>query len=132
MNDHHVPTVVLVEDSATQAQQIAAHLSGREINVMIASDGPQALRLIAKMMPDLIVLDINLPTMNGYQVCRRLKRDPETQNIPIIMLTSQGAAEDMMKGIEAGAIDYIPKDEFAVDHLLMTLANMGLIEEGAI
>lgn len=132
MSEHQAPLIVLVEDSATQAQQVASHLSGREIDVMIASDGPQALRLIAKMKPNLIVLDINLPTMNGYQVCRRLKRDPETADIPIIMLTSQDTAEDMMRGIEAGAIDYIPKDEFAVEHLLLTLANMGLLKAGEI
>lgn len=123
-----IPLVVIVEDSETQAQRVAAHLSDKDINVMIAGDGPQALRLISSMNPDLVVLDINLPTMNGFQVCRRLKRDPETQDIPVIMLTSASAGEDMMRGIEAGAIDYIPKDEFAVEHLLLTLANMGLLE----
>jgi DNA-binding response OmpR family regulator len=124
------PLVVIVEDSETQAQQVAAHLSARDVRVMLAQDGPQALRLISGSKPDIVVLDINLPTMNGYQVCRRLKRDPVTAEIPVIMLTSASAAADMMRGMEAGAIDYIPKDEFAVEHLLMTLSNMGLLEEG--
>lgn len=121
------PIIVLVEDSETQALQVAAHLSGRDIDVVIAKDGPQGLRLINSMKPDLVILDINLPTMSGYQVCRRLKRDPNTQHIPVIMLTSASAAEDMMRGMEAGAVDYIPKDEFAVDHLLNTLFSMGLL-----
>lgn len=120
-------TIVIVEDSETQAHQVAAHLSERDIDVMLATDGMQALRLISQVQPDLVVLDINLPSMNGYQVCRRLKRDPATVDIPIIMLSSASAAEDRMRGIEVGAIDYIPKDEFAVDHLLSALAEMGLI-----
>lgn len=128
--DRHL--VIIVEDSETQAQQIAAHLSGRGVDIMLAQDGPQALRLISKKMPDLVVLDINLPTMNGFQVCRRIKRDPETAAIPVIMLTSASAAEDMMQGIESGAIDYIPKDDFAVDHLLSTLKQMGILRGGGV
>lgn len=128
MDESRLPLVVLVEDSPTQAQQIAAHLSDREVDVMLAPDGPQALRLIARTIPDLIVLDINLPTMNGYQVCRRIKRDPETADIPVIMLTSANEAADMMRGIEAGAVDYIPKDEFAVDHLLLVLTQMNILK----
>lgn len=123
------PLVVIVEDSETQAQQVAAHLSARGISVMIAKDGPQALRLIHSNIPDIVVLDINLPTMNGYQVCQRLKRDPETACVPVIMLTSAAEAEDKMRGIEAGAIDYIPKSMFAVNHLLSTMSELGLITD---
>ena len=122
-----IPTILIIEDSETQAQQVAAHLSGYDVNVVIASDGPQGLRLIQVHHPALIVLDINLPTMDGFQVCRRIKRDPDTAEIPIIMLTSASASKDMLKGIDAGAIDYIPKDEFAIEHLLTTLQNMALI-----
>lgn len=121
------PMVVIVEDSETQAQQVAGFLSSRRIDVMLAFDGPQALRLISNTVPDLVVLDINLPTMNGYQVCRRIKRDPHIQHIPIIMLTSASEAEDRMRGLEAGAVQYIPKGEFAVQHLLDALAKLGLI-----
>lgn len=128
MNPDKIPKVVIVEDSDTQAKQVAAHLSGRGIDVMIAKDGAQGLRLISSIHPDIVVLDINLPKMNGYQVCQRLKRDPETIDIPVIMLTSASEAKDRMRGMQAGAIDYIPKDEFAVDQLLVTLTKMGLLE----
>lgn len=128
MIPQNTPLIIIVEDSETQAQQVAAHLSGYEVDVMIANDGPQALRLISKMHPNIVVLDINLPTMNGFQVCRRIKRDPDTAEIPVIMLTSASEADSMMRGMEAGAIDYIPKDQFAVEHLLMTLTQMGLLE----
>jgi len=124
------PSILLIEDSDTQAQQVAAHLSAYNVDVMIATDGPQGLRLISAQKPNLIVLDINLPTMSGYQVCRRIKRDPATRDIPVIMLTSKSESASMMEGIEAGAIDYIPKDQFAIEHLLTTLKEMGIIEGG--
>jgi len=121
--------ILIIEDSNTQAQQVAAHLSAYDIDVLIASDGPQGLRLITAQKPSLIVLDINLPTMNGYQVCRRLKRDPKTANIPVIMLSSRSEAEGKMQGISAGAVKYIPKGDFAIDDLLATLAELGIIEK---
>ncbi|MBZ0292045.1 MAG: response regulator [Anaerolineae bacterium] len=128
--EKYAPVVLIIEDSETQAQQVAAYLSSYNIDVIIASDGPQGLRLVQAQHPDLIVLDINLPTMDGYQVCRRIKRDPETNDIPIIMLTSAAESKDMMKGIDAGAIDYIPKDQFAIDHLIATMKNMAMIPSG--
>lgn len=120
------PTVLLIEDSPTQSKEIAAYMSMYDVDVMIAEDGPQGLRL-ALMNPSLIILDVNLPSMNGFQVCRRLKRDPETASIPIIMLTSSDRSEDMLQGLEAGADDYIAKDEFAVDSLLVALQSMGVL-----
>ena len=68
-----------------------------------------------------------MPRMDGYQVCRRLKRDPNTSAIPVIMLTSNDSSDDAIKGLEAGADDYIPKDQFAYQHLLATLEVMGLV-----
>jgi len=123
------PSILIIEDSNTQAQQVAAYLSGYDIDVLIASDGPQGLRLIKAHKPSLIVLDINLPTMNGYQVCRRLKRDPETAGIPVIMLSSRAESESKIQGISAGAIEYIPKDQFAIDNLLAVLGELDFIDE---
>ena len=122
------PLILIVEDSATQAKQVAAYLSGRNVDVVIASDGAQALRLVTVHDPDLIILDINLPKMDGYQVCRRLKRDPATAQIPIIMLTSAMEASDRLRGIAAGAIEYIPKDQFAIEYLLNALETLNLLE----
>lgn len=125
------PSILIIEDSETQAQQVAAHLSVYDVDVIIATDGPQGLRLVNAQKPNLIVLDINLPTMSGYQVCRRIKRDPATRDIPVIMLTSKSESASMMEGMDAGAIDYIPKDQFAIEHLLTTLKEMEIIEGGA-
>jgi CheY-like chemotaxis protein len=76
------PLAVVVEDSPTQARQIAANLNRHNVATVIATDGPEGLRAVDEHHPDLVVLDVNLPTMDGYQVCRRLKRDASTANIP--------------------------------------------------
>lgn len=122
-----LPKVLIVEDSLTQAKLIAAQLSPYDIEVVYAEDGLQGLRMIDDQQPDIIVLDINMPKMDGYQVCQRLKRDPNTQHIPVIMLTSNDTSMDAIKGLGVGADDYIPKDNFAYQHLLSTLEMMGLI-----
>jgi DNA-binding response OmpR family regulator len=121
-------TILLIEDSPTQAQEIAGHLSQRGVDVLIAEDGPQGLRLASSSELDLLVLDVNLPSMSGFQVCRRLRRDKQTADLPVIMLTAAGGSDDMMQGLDAGATDYIPKDEFAIDNLLAALQSMGLID----
>jgi CheY-like chemotaxis protein len=120
--------VLVVEDSPTQAKQIKETLQDAGLNVRVVGDGPEAIREAMLNPPRLIVLDINLPSMDGYQVCRRLKRNPDTRDIPVIMLTEQSSAKDTMTGLQAGADDYIPKDIFAGEHLLDTLRELGLIE----
>ncbi|HEX2619322.1 MAG TPA: response regulator [Phototrophicaceae bacterium] len=120
--------LMIVEDSLTQARVLAAHLS-REIDVVIATDGSQALRLVAVGTPDLIILDINLPKLNGIQVCRRLKRDPETANIPIIMITATTNPEQMKEGLAAGADKYLLKGEHATEELLDILRAYKLLDD---
>ncbi|MCU0513728.1 MAG: response regulator [Anaerolineae bacterium] len=122
--------IIVVEDSPTQAQEIAFRLSEHDIDVMIATDGPQALRLIEEMQPHLVVLDVNLPSMSGLQVCKRLKRDERTAHIPVVMFTAADRTEDILAGMEAGALDYIPKDHFAAENLLATLQRLGLVRGG--
>lgn len=120
--------VIVVEDSPTQAQEIAYRLTEYDINVMIATDGPQALRLIEEIRPHLVVLDVNLPSMSGLQVCQRLKRDGQTADIPVVMFTAADRTEDFLAGIQAGALDYIPKDSFASENLLETLRRLELLK----
>jgi DNA-binding response OmpR family regulator len=118
--------VLLVEDSPTQAMEIAANLQKYGFEVQIAQDGLTALRMVDELHPDLVVLDVNLPKMDGYQVCRRIKRDPNTAGIPVIMLTVADSSEATMTGLEAGADDYIPKDIFANENLISTLQAFDL------
>jgi two-component system alkaline phosphatase synthesis response regulator PhoP len=120
--------VLLIEDSKTQAAQINATLESLGLHVRVEYDGPDGLRAAMEQHPALIVLDVKLPTMDGFQVCRRLKRTPETQSIPIIMLTEKDGAQSTLSGLQAGADDYIPKDIFATEHLINTLTELGILE----
>jgi DNA-binding response OmpR family regulator len=120
--------VLLVEDSPTQARQIKDTLESIGLAVQVVGDGPDALREAIANPPILIVLDIQLPSMDGYQVCRRLRRAEETKDIPIIMLTDKAGARETMTGLRAGADDYIPKDIFASEHLVETLRELGVLD----
>jgi CheY-like chemotaxis protein len=118
------PLVLVVEDSPTQAQKLSAMLNILcGIRVILASEGVEALNAVDKHQPDLVILDVNLPGLNGYQVCKRLRRDQRTAHIPIIMLTSSDSAGAALQGLEAGADDYIPKDVFATENLMTALRS---------
>jgi putative two-component system response regulator len=81
-----------------------------EYKVKIANGGEKALQIVASdSPPDLILLDIMMPGMDGYEVCRRLKRDPKTMNIPVIFFSGMSGVDDEQKGLELGAVDYVPK-----------------------
>ena len=102
-------TVMVVDDSVTLREMIADLLKGRGLNVTVASDGVEALEQIKANRPDLVVLDIVMPRMNGYEVCRRLKSDPKTQNLPVVMCSSKSEEFDRYWGMKQGADAYIAK-----------------------
>lgn len=132
MTKNEFPTILLVEDSPTQSQQLAAQLSRYDIEVIIADDGAQGLRIVSIMKPNLIVLDVNMPKMNGYQMCQRIQRDSETSNIPVILFTADDSPEAIQKGLEVGADGYIVKGETAMQNLLNILVSYGLLPPEAI
>jgi len=100
-------TVLVVDDAPLIIHELGQILS--EYRVLPATDGETALRLAASARPDLILLDIVMPGMDGHRVCRRLKADPKTREIPVIFLTAKDRSEDEAKGLEMGAVDYIFK-----------------------
>lgn len=102
-------TVLVVEDSVTQREMISDLLRGSGLSVTEASDGVEALEQIQGKRPDLVVLDIVMPRMNGYEVCRRLKADPKTQDVPVVMCSSKGEEFDRYWGMKQGADAYIAK-----------------------
>lgn len=120
--------VLLVEDSPTQAAFYRESLEELGLQVVTIDDGSSALIYALETPPDLIVLDVNLPGMDGFQVCSRLQRSAQTKDVPIIMLTQNDRAKDASLGFKAGAIDYIAKDEFAIETLVVTLQQIGIIE----
>jgi twitching motility two-component system response regulator PilH len=104
-------TVLVVEDSATQRQMISDLLRGSDLDasVVSVSDGVEALEQIKNQRPDIIVLDIVMPRMNGYEVCRQIKTDPNTENLPVVMCSSKGEEFDKYWGMKQGADAYIAK-----------------------
>lgn len=102
-------TILIVDDTPINIGVISGALKD-SFATKVATNGEKALAIAAgKEKPDLILLDIMMPEMDGYEVCRRLKADPDTRDIPVIFLTSQTEAEDETKGFEVGAVDYIHK-----------------------
>lgn len=124
------PRVLVVEDGRTQALRLQLELARYGLVVEIAGDGAAGLAAARGQPPDAIVLDIDLPELDGYSVCRALKADPATADIPIVMLTRRDEAQDALAGLQGGAVDYIPKDAFAEHNLIQALRQLGLIWGG--
>ncbi len=119
--------ILLVEDSTTQALHLRTLLEREGLHVVWARDGRQGLQRAQQLHPDLVVLDIQMPELNGFEVSRMLKEEAKTADIPIILFTRMDDAQSVISGLETGAIDYIPKDAFAEAVLLETLRQMGFI-----
>jgi PleD family two-component response regulator len=119
--------VLVVEDSPTQSENIRNVLEMNGLKTVAAIDGLIGLEKAREILPDLIVMDVHMPGMNGFEVVLALKKEARTSDIPIVMLTSSDTPESVMMGLEAGAIDYIPKDVFAMSVLVETIKQMGLI-----
>jgi DNA-binding response OmpR family regulator len=101
--------ILIVEDETTLAETLAENLSEEGYEVLTADNGETGLALIRSELPDLIVLDIMLPVLDGLSVCRIVRKDSTTLHIPIIMLTARGTEVDKIVGLESGADDYITK-----------------------
>ncbi len=120
-------TILVIEDSATQALHLQGLLEEAGLQVIWAPDGQSGVKMAHQARPDLIVLDVQLPDMNGFQVCQDLKSQKDTQPIPIIMFTRHDDPEAVVLGLQTGVVDYIPKDAFADAVLIETLRQMGLV-----
>lgn len=101
--------VIIIEDEVTLARNLAEKLRGDGFNVITAADGEDGLDKIRSERPDLIILDIMLPRLDGLSICRIVRHDASTAHIPIIMLTARGTEVDKIVGLESGADDYIVK-----------------------
>jgi DNA-binding response OmpR family regulator len=124
--DGHKTSVLMVEDSPPQALKIKLALENNGCEVFWAETGQGGLDIAYKKEFDLIILDIELPDTNGFEVCKKLKSDPNLAEIPVIMMTTRDHAEDVLSGLEVGAIDYIPKDAFAEAVLIETIKQMNV------
>lgn len=107
---HRAPSgVLIVDDQPNNLKVLGTILRGEAYEIYVARNGQEALDIAARVRPDLILLDIMMPDLDGYEVCRRLKKDPATAEIPVIFLTARVESEDLVEGFEAGAVDYVRK-----------------------
>ena len=109
------PCVLVVEDEGAQREVLKYNLEAEGFNVVMAENGDEAMLLVAEEQPDLIVLDWMLPNVSGIEVCRRVKADPSTRQIPIIMLSARSEEVDRVRGLETGADDYVVKPYSVVE-----------------
>lgn len=103
------PTVLIVDDIPENIQLLGTILDEQDIEFSYATNGKEALEAVSFHKPDLILLDVNMPGMTGFEVCEILKKDPGTKEIPVIFLTAKTEPEDIVKGLTVGGIDYITK-----------------------
>lgn len=127
-------TVLIVEDEPPQAEMLSYNLQSAGFRTMVACNGEEGLLLARENMPDAIVLDWMLPGLSGIEVCRKLRSDASTREIPILMLSARGEEEDMVRGIETGADDYVvkpysPREVVARIKGLLRRANPNLAAE---
>ena len=131
-NEPPVPkdvTILIVEDSPTQALKLRHVLERNGFTVVSAPDGVRALEALAGIIPTLVITDINMPKMDGYELCRRIKDDPTLARLPVILLTSLADPKDILKGLECGADNFIVKpyeEEFLLSRIHYVLANLAL------
>jgi len=113
-------SILVVEDEDDIRELLRYNLAKEGYRVIGAASGEEALRAVRGSLPDLVLLDLMLPGMDGLEVCRSLKQDPQTRNLPIVMLTAKGEEADIVAGLELGADDYVTKP-FSVRVLLARL-----------
>ena len=108
-NQQQPEQLLLVDDNVTNLQVLHQTLDGRGYKLLVAKSGASALAIAAKAKPSLILLDIMMPEMDGYEVCQQLQSNPELKEIPIIFLSALTDTKDKVKGLDLGAVDYISK-----------------------
>ncbi|WP_291202044.1 PleD family two-component system response regulator [Hyphomonas sp.] len=121
--------ILVVDDIEANRRLLQAKLEAQYHSVILASSGPQALEIARSQDPEIILLDVMMPGMDGYEVCRRLKADPVTAHIPVVMVTALSDAEDRVRGLDAGAEDFLtkPVDDFLLNSRVNTLMRYNAV-----
>jgi DNA-binding response OmpR family regulator len=104
-----VSYLLFVDDNEDMRHMVRDLLESSGHEIALAADGPSALEAVRSREPDLLILDLNMPGLSGYDVCRAVKTNPGTSRVPVLMLTAQSSVEHKLEGFEAGADDYLPK-----------------------
>lgn len=126
--NHTKVKILVAEDSITQAENLRFILKEHGFQVEVAKNGREAMGLLGAMRPDLVISDIVMPEMDGYELCRRIKADPETKYLPVILLTSLSSLNDILQGLKCGADHFITKP-YQPDYLLARIQHILLNQE---
>ncbi len=102
-------TILVVDDEAPIVDLVRFTLEDADVRIVEASDGAEALVLARRIKPDLVLLDVHMPSLDGLEVCRQLRREPDFARTPIVMLTAAGQQADRSSGLSAGADEYLTK-----------------------
>ncbi len=123
--------VLVVDDVDANVKLLEARLTAEYFEVRTARSGPEALHICARERADVVLLDVMMPGMDGFEVCRRLKAEPRTQHIPVIMITALDQPSDRVKGLEAGADDFLtkPVDDIALITRVKNLARLKMLTD---
>ncbi|WP_291684371.1 response regulator [Bradyrhizobium sp.] len=122
---------LVVDDSPETLRLLTDALDGADMTVMVAMDGAAAMRIVDQITPDIILLDAVMPGMDGFETCRRLKRDAGLSNVPVIFMTGLAETEHIVRGLEAGGVDYVTKPiviEEMLARIRVHLANARLTQ----
>lgn len=114
------PTVLLIEDNPDISRLVEFKLTHENMNVVIAANGVEGLAKSKELMPDLILLDVMLPGIGGFEVLQAIRDDESTKDLKVIMLTSKNREEDLQRGFSLGVLDYISKP-FKIGELMMRI-----------
>src|SRR3979409_2190374 len=128
-NKRDIETVVA--DSPETLRLLTDALDGAGMTVMVALDGAAASRIVEQITPDIVLLDAVMPGMDGFETCRRLKRDAGLSNVPVIFMTGLAETEHIVRGLEAGGVDYVTKPiviEEMIARIRVHLANARLTQ----
>lgn len=118
--------ILIVDDVAENLEVLGNLLITKEFRVAVAGNGSQAIKISKTVKPDLILLDVSMPDIDGFEVCRQIKKDNNTKDIPIIFLTARTEIEDIKKGFEYGAVDYVTKPFDSVELIARVTTHLEL------
>lgn len=125
-----MPRVLIADDNQPNAELLEAHLDGTGYETMIATNGDETLRAAAEWKPDVVLLDVMMPKISGFEVCKRLKADPVTKTAAVLMVTALDQPTDVERAVEAGTDDFLTKPINKTELLLRVRAALAAAGEG--